>query len=732
MANLLIASNRLPINLRRKSEELVAHPSAGGVATGINSLKGTYDLLWVGWPGLTVHNDEEKDLLRGRLYKDKMIPVFLTSKDILEFYEGFSNKTIWPLFNYFIQNVVYEEKYWRSYKNVNHKYSDMVATVYQENDTIWIHDYHLMLLPQMLREKLPEASIGFFLHIPFPSYEIFRLLPQRQELLEGILGADLIGFHTYDYARHFLSSIMRLLGLKHKMGVVTSQDRVIRVDTFPMGVDFQKYASSSRDKQVKTQISRYEKIKGKNKIILSIDRLDYSKGILQRLTAFEMFLTRNPQYKENVSFIMVVVPSRTKVESYQKLKHSVDEYVGRINGQYGTIGWVPVLYFYRTLPFDGVSALYNVADVCVVTPYRDGMNLVAKEFVATKVENPGVLILSEMAGAAHELNEAIIVNPNDIHDIVRALEKAFTLPEEEKISRMKMMQEKLKRYDVHRWAVDFIDILHQVKKSQDEMSIRKLSTTMQKNIVSSFRESSKKILFLDYDGTLVTFAARPDLAEPDQELTAMLSDLSRCPDVDVVIISGRTKPSLDEWLGQLNVNLVAEHGAWIKEMGQDWRTLEPFHQEWKKDIRPILELYVDRTPGALVEEKSFSLAWHFRNVDVGLGEIRSHELADTLRYFTSNLDLQVLEGNKVVEIKNRGMNKGRAVLHFLSKKQYNFILAVGDDWTDEDIFEVLPEYAFSIKVGFTSTSAKSNLKSVKEVRMLLNDLLKGSDHEKVR
>ncbi|OGC02226.1 bifunctional alpha,alpha-trehalose-phosphate synthase (UDP-forming)/trehalose-phosphatase [candidate division KSB1 bacterium RBG_16_48_16] len=732
MTNLIIVSNRLPVNLRRRKKEFISQPSAGGVATGIESLKSSYDLLWIGWPGLTVNNDGEKTLLRERLYQDKMIPVFLTSKDILEYYEGFSNKTIWPLFNYFIQNVIYEDKYWRAYKNVNNKFCDQVVALYKENDTIWVHDYQLMLLPQMLRERLPEASIGFFLHIPFPSYELFRLLPQRKEVLEGILGADLVGFHTYDYARHFLSSIMRLLGLEQKMGAVATQDRIIRVDTFPMGIDFQKFARGSSRKHVKAQVSRYEKMKGHRKIILSLDRLDYSKGILQRLTAFDLFLTNNPHYKEQVSFIMLVVPSRTKVESYQKLKHSVDEYVGRINGHHGTIDWVPVYYFYRTLPFDGVSALYNIADVCLVTPYRDGMNLVCKEYVATKVDSPGVLILSEMAGARHELHEALIVNPNDIRVIVKALEKAFTMPDEEKTERMKSMQDKLKRYDIRRWAQDFIDNLQKVKKSQGEMSIQKLGAAMHNHIVAAFKRNRRRILLLDYDGTLVPFASMPDLAKPDHELIALLKELGQHPGVDIVIISGRTKPSLDEWLGQLNVHLVAEHGAWIKEKGGDWYTLEPFHQEWKKDIRPILELYVDRTPGALLEEKSFALAWHFRNVDVGLAEIRAHELADTLRYFTSNLDLQVIEGKKVVEIKNRGMNKGRAALHFLAQKSYNFILAVGDDWTDEDIFQVLPEDAYSIKVGLTSTSAKNNLKSVKEVRTLLNDLLKGSDHEKTR
>jgi len=304
---------------------------------------------------------------------------------------------------------VYSQSLWQSYQRANEVFCDAVASIWEQGDDIWVHDYHLMLLPRLLRQRLRGATIGFFLHIPFPSLEIFRLLPWRKELLEGILGADLVGFHTYDYAGHFLSSVRYLLGHDSVMGKITAGERVVKVDAFPVGIDYERYAGAAEAPATEAERRRFRGNLGDRKMILSIDRLDYTKGIIQRLEAFGLFLDRHPEYREKLTMVLVVVPSRTMVGRYAQLKKQVDELVGAVNGRHGTIGWTPIWYLYRFLPFDSLVALYTAADVALVTPLRDGMNLIAKEYVATRREGKGVLILSETAGAAKELVEACLL-----------------------------------------------------------------------------------------------------------------------------------------------------------------------------------------------------------------------------------------------------------------------------------------------------------------------------------
>jgi trehalose 6-phosphate synthase/phosphatase len=581
-----------------------------------------------------------------------------------------------------------------------------------------------MLLPKFIREILPQATIGFFLHTPFPSFELFRLFPWRTPILEGILGADLVGFHTYDYVRYFLDSVHRILGYEHTFGQLTPGNRVVKVDAFPMGIDYDRFARTAHDADVQKEMKRIRKKVGKRKMILSVDRLDYTKGIVQRLEAFDLFLRNNSKYRKRITFILVAVPSRTKVEHYRLLKRQLDELVGRINGKYGTIDWIPVWYLYRSLPFHKLVALYSVADITLVTPLRDGMNLIAKEFIATKNDGRGVLILSEMTGAAQELGEALIVNPNDKEELMKALEYALTMPVKEQRARNRILQKRLQRYNVTRWAQDFMDGLSAVKKLQQERNARKLVAGIRKNLIDDYVKSAYRLILLDYDGTLVPFRERPQKAQPDTELLTLLQALAQHPQNEVVIISGRSKGTLDQWFGDLTVDLVGEHGAWIKEKETAWQIIEPLRKEWKEQIRPTLELYVDRTPASFIEEKEFSLIWHYRKVDPELASVRTKELEDLLLHITTNLSLEVMKGNKVIEVKNAGIHKGRAVLHWISKKKWDFVLAIGDDVTDEDTFAVLPESAYSIKVGLDLSQAKFNVDSVTDVRLLLKQLVR--------
>jgi trehalose 6-phosphate synthase/phosphatase len=723
MQRVLIVSNRLPITIQERKGELHVERSVGGLATGLSSWYKSSNSIWIGWAGVARRDIEKERDIAEKLASENCHPVPLSEHDVEAYYHGFCNRTIWPLFHYFPIYAEYSEEFWRAYERVNITFADVVAGVARPNNIIWVHDYHLMLLPRLLRERLPKATVGFFLHIPFPSFEIFRLLPWRERILEGLLGADLVGFHTYDYTGHFLESVRHLLGHEATMGQITMADRIVKADTFPMGIDYERYAGVSQDEKVQAERKRVRKKLGDRQVILSVDRLDYSKGIPERLEAFSVFLDRNPRFKKKVILVLVVVPSRTRVEHYMQLKRRVDGLVGEINGKHGTIGWMPVWYLYRSLPFHTLTALYSLADVALITPLRDGMNLVAKEYAAaTQTDGRGVLILSETAGAAQELGEAIIVNANNQAEIARALSEALEMPEQEQIERNRTMQTRLSRYNIVRWADEFVDRLLSTKNLQREMEEKALTYEMQRELVSDFRASSKALFLLDYDGTLVPFSARPAEAMPGIKLLRLLRRLSKNPRNEVVLISGRNKDTMEKWFGSLKVGLVAEHGAWIRQKGGRWEMMGALTNEWKNEVSAILESWVDRTPGSFIEEKEFSLVWHYRKAGLDLGELRARELIDNISSITANLNLQVLEGSKVVEVKNAGINKGRMARRYLSRDGWDFVMAVGDDWTDEDTFKALPPTAWSIKVGFGASAARFSLGSSDKVISLLGKM----------
>ena len=698
-------------------------PSEGGLATGLGSIYRNGNNVWIGWPGLVVPEQKDQDNIRQQLADMNLMPVYLEQEEINNFYEGFSNETLWPVFHYMAVYARYEQIYWDAYYRVNEKFRDLILSVAQPDDVIWIHDYQLLLLPGMIRQAQPDISIGFFLHIPFPSFELFRLIPWRAELLEGMLGADLLGFHTFDDSRHFINAVTRILPINASANVLMVNDRAVIAETFPMGIDYDKYASMVGDIEVQQQLQQLEENFHGIKMILTIDRLDYSKGILQRLQAFELFLQLYPEYAEKVVLYMIVVPSRDNVPQYIALRDEIDKLVGGINARFRTINWHPVHYFYRSFPIETLSALYNFADICLVTPMRDGMNLVSKEYVASRTQNNGVLILSEMAGASKELIDALIVNPNNIGAITRAIEEALIMPLPEQYRRMKQMRQVVAKFNISHWVKLFMDRLQEVKQIQQSMLARRLSLDMQLHVQQAYKKAGRRAIFLDYDGTLVGFNVNIDLASPDQELYQLLRSLTADPANEVIMISGRKHETLSEWLGHLRLDLIAEHGAWQKKQKGKWHKLPGLNDQWKQDIYPTLDTYTDRTPGSFIEEKSYSLVWHYRKVEAGLGELRANELMGTLRYYTSDKGVQVLPGDKVIEVKNVEINKGRAALSWLHDSQFDFVMAIGDDHTDEDIFKALPENAITIKVGSQVSAARYYLRNFQEVRQFLTTLV---------
>ena len=750
MGRLIIISNRLPFSLDRDGDKVSLRQSSGGLVSAIKSYiensarpkdapqnaptvegdgqknessrQEIMEKLWMGvadfpqedWKTVVAEQTEKQEFT--------IIPLFVEKELYDDYYNGFSNSVLWPLFHYFSSLVRYETKFFEAYVKVNQLFAEKIIPLLQPGDTIWIHDYQLMLLPQMLRLKRPEATIGFFLHIPFPSYEIFRLLPAewKKALLHGVMGADLIGFHTYDYVQHFLQSVKMLMGVENNFHNLQYQERLIRIDLFPIGIDYAKFQHAANDPEVLALGNKIKRDLDGKKIIFSVDRMDYSKGLMQRLAGFECFLEQHPEWREKMVFILNIVPSRAEIPEYTERKKQIEEKIGTVNGRFSSISWQPVIYRYNHLPFSEMVALYWAADAALITPLRDGMNLVAKEYVASCTEGRGVLILSELAGAASELNEAILVNPTDVDDVASSIARALAMPLNEQRNRLVPMQKRLQEYDVVKWVNDFLEQLAQVKQEQDRQKVRYLDEKAIDGIRDHYQKAKNRCFLLDYDGTLVPFTRTPSEAAPGNAVKELLRRLSDDPKNHVAVISGRDKSSLERWLGEMPLTLVAEHGAGLKMKNSDWQQMISVSGAWKEEIHRVMQLFVARCAGSFIEEKASTIAWHYRNTQYGLGFSRSRELLNNLSQLVQNTTLQVIDGNKVVEVRLSGFDKGVTALRIIKLADPDFILCIGDDTTDEDMFKALEGKGYTIKVSNGASSALYALFSQQQVLPLLN------------
>jgi len=728
---LLLVSNRLPFQLQEQGNTVALKQSDGGLVTALKSYfeqdsnKDVFqEKIWFGsadfpekrWRKFKQQGDDGSNFT--------VEPIFVDAKAYNKYYNGFCNATLWPLFHYFPSYVVYDQEFFEKYEEVNAFFAEKLLAFIKPGDVIWIHDYQLFLLPQMIRDKVPDATIGFFLHIPFPSFEVFRLLhrPWKEKIIKGLLGADLVGFHTHEYVQHFLKTVRMVAGYDHQYRLIALEDRVVKTDMFPLGIDYRKFYDAGKDTTIQEVRAEVVKNFQDKKIIFSVDRLDYTKGVTHRLSGFEQLLERHPEWKEKVVFVLVVVPSRQIISKYNERLKLIEEEVGRINGKYSTLSWQPVIYRYNHLNFNELSALYQAADVGLITPLRDGMNLVAKEYVASCSDEHGVLILSELAGAANELSEALLVNPLDSHEMSLAIDQALTMPPEEQKRKLALMQQRLIDYDVTAWLNDFLNQLYDVKQQQKSEEKKFITTSIRQDIIKHYHEAGRRSLLLDYDGTLVAYARHPREAMPDKNLLKLLASLGEDPKTNLTIISGRDSQVLEDWFRDVPVNLVAEHGASIKRTGQEWLTEKEIDQTWKPVVRPTMELFAKRCPGSFIEEKNHTLAWHYRNVQPELGFIRSRELLDSLFHLIRNAHLQVIDGNKVIEVRIAGIDKGVAARKLADENASDFILAIGDDKTDEDMFRTLADRAVTIKVGPGHSVAQYSIAHQRDVIRLLQAL----------
>jgi len=725
MRTVINVSNRLPVTV---GETLTK--SSGGLVSAMDELKQIYDFKWVGWAGDVTGNSTNKKQIAAELKAlFNYWPVFLTKQEVTDYYNGFSNSSMWPLLHYMTTHAKYEERWFEQYRRVNHIFADAVLDTVRKGDNVWIHDYHLMLLPAILRKQKPSLKIGFFLHTPFPSYEVFRCHPNRAEIVEGMLGADLIGFHTFGYLRHFRSSVLRILGIESEMNRIpgTSHDAFIGV--YPIGINTDKFSRELSSDAYRKSLNDLKKAHSGKKIVLSVERMDYSKGIPRRLDAIERYLKADG-LRDDIVFIFISVPTRESVREYRELRRQVEQKVSKINGRYSSTKNVPVHFIYRSIDFSELCALYAIADVALVTPLIDGMNLVAKEYLFCQQDKHGVLILSEFAGAAQELSHASIVNPYNIGDMVQSLREAFNLPEEERRMRLELMKQRVTQHNARFWAGSFIrDLSATLPQKTASVVAEDFEAAVRKKIVPQKRVA----IFLNYDGTLSELKPKPSDAVPDEEVDGILRKISEVGNVETYLISGRKKEDMDRWFSKYHLNLIAEHGYYYRTSNSaEWIVFNPNADlSWKSQINDIFRRYAETIPGSFVEEKTSSVVWHYRRTDPELGTIKANQLVSELYEMLSNLPLEIHHGKKIVEVNSTKINKGIIMEYFISQNNYEAVLCAGDDETDENMFRMTNDRIVSVKVGNGNTDASYQLPNPRALRSFIEKLLRWRRGENV-
>ncbi|PVU88595.1 hypothetical protein BB561_005766 [Smittium simulii] len=770
---LIVVSNRLPVTITQNGASWDISLSSGGLVTALSGLKKEYPFTWVGWPGQDF-KESERTKLSDLLEQNSCVPVFIDSKIADLHYNGFSNSVLWPLFHYHPMEMNYQDQAWDAYQLANESFANVILNIAKEGDIIWIHDYHLMLLARILQKgfnnKRQNIQIGWFLHTPFPSSEIYRILPVRQELLEGVLSADLIGFHTYEYSRHFLSSCTRVLGLQAGTESVQFEGRDVKIGTFPIGIDPIKFTDAKKTQKVIDRIAEFKKQFKDKKIIVGVDRLDYIKGVPQKFLAYENFLKTHPEYIGKVVLVQVAVPSRGDVEEYQDLMVNVNELVGLINGKYGTVEYTPIHFLHKSINFSELVSLYSVSDACLITSTRDGMNLVSYEYVACQEENNGVLILSEFAGAANSLNGSLIINPWDANQVSAALYQALSMDSKTKYLNHKMLFKYIQKHTAAFWGTSFVSSL--IKTNGAMYSVYKIPLLTCDFAVHEFINSKGvKVLFITYDGTLSKTCDIPELAAPRGAILDILKNLIKLPKTLVYIISGRSRKELLNWFNGLDLGLIAEYGCFFRhpstfharrktfnskgnlvespkhshyakqfgypvELDDMWfKLIGSGQNSWHDTIIPLFQHYTKRTPGSFIEKKEVVITWHYRMADPEFGLFQAKELQVNLEKVLAHLPLSITIGNKALEVRPYLFNSTTALKHILSDVLHHcqtigLLIAGGSSKQDESIFNYFNSLnstsninsTITFTVGKKQTEANFYVKNVADTLEMLKNI----------
>lgn len=678
------------------------------------------------------------------------VPIIIDESDLNDYYIGFCKSYLWPLLHYNL-NITFMQNEWDAYVRVNKIFADAIEKIYQPGDIIFIQDYHFMLLPSMLRERIPMAKTGLFLHTPFPTSELFRVLATREELLNGLLGANLIGFQTWDYSRHFLSSCSRILSSddvesSHNGVYLLNKSRFVSALISQTGIDPEIFIKSLGDQDIIDKFDELnERFKGL-KVIIGRDQFDVSKGIIQKMLAFEEFLIQYPDWLGKVVLVQVCthpkkVEQRNRSEDYRKLIQQINELVGRINGKFGTPNYNPIIYVSNPISWADLVSFYRIADVYLLTSLKDGHNLNSHEYIACQYEKPnapGTIILSEFAGVSQSLSGSIRINPWDYEQMVRAIHQALTMSLEERKEKQKFNYNYIVQKNALSWATTCLSEIDEIVIDELEHGKQYIPSQLDfKAIKTSYENSEQRILFLDYDGTLVPIVSKPDMAQPSKESIHIIEQLCKDSKNIVYIVSGRDRNDLEEWVGHLPIGLSAEHGCFIRhpptpeDPSPEWISLIHMDYEWRNTVQNLFEDYTNRTPGSSVEIKTVNITWHYRNADPNYSNWVAKELYTHLTHgLASKMPIEIISGKKAIEVRPKGINKGTSIRAVLKNNKFDFIGCIGDDKTDEDMFAFLQDHnnevndkSWSVVVGRKPSFAGYYLKNQKDVIELLKFII---------
>ncbi|CAN6549000.1 unnamed protein product [Malus baccata var. baccata] len=741
------------------------------------------EVVYVGSLKAEIDTSEQEEVAQKLLEEFNCVPTFLPSDLQKKFYLGFCKQQLWPLFHYMLPMCPdhgdrFDRSLWQAYVSANKIFADKVMEVINpEDDCIWVHDYHLMVLPTFLRKRYYRVKLGFFLHSPFPSSEIYRTLPVRDEILRGLLNCDLIGFHTFDYARHFLSCCSRMMGLDYesKRGHIGLDyfGRTVYIKILPVGVHMGRLESVLNLPDTTSKIKEIqEQYKGK-KLILGIDDMDIFKGISLKFIALEQLLQQNPELQGNIVLVQIINPARGSGKDVQEAKSETYLTARRINEVYGSPNYEPVVLIDRHVPQYEKTAYYAVAECCIVNAVRDGMNLVPYKYIVCRQGTPpmnkalgmtadspqtSMLVVSEFIGCSPSLSGAIRVNPWDTDAVADALNLAITMSNSEQQLRHEKHYRYVSSHDVAYWARSFAHDLD--RACQDHYSKRcwgiglglrfrvvSLSPNFRKlsidHIVSAYKRTNRRAIFLDYDGTVIPEASI--IKSPSPEVLALLNTLCKDPKNTVFIVSGRGRTSLSDWFASCEtLGIAAEHGYFLRRnRSSEWET-SPVGADldWKEIVEPVMRLYTEATDGSNIESKESALVWHHQDADPDFGSCQAKELLDHLENVLSNEPAVVKRGQHIVEVKPQGVSKGLVAEKILSRmvndgKAPDFVMCVGDDRSDEDMFESIlstvsspslpsPPEIFACTVGTKPSKAKYYLDDVSDVVKLLQGLATAS------
>lgn len=688
--------------------------------SGIRSLSTAHEQLIVGWTGdigcsgpaekvsaneiavedriafeeaLKTYTPKESDPDDDQ--KTTYVPVWLDDKVAHGHYDGYCKQTLWPLFHYLLwQDVATEyasaDQHYPYYESANAAFAQRIAEIYRPGDLIWVHDYHLLLVPKLVRESIPDATLGLFVHTPFPSSEVFRCLPRRKEILDGMLGANLVCFQTYSYSRHFISTCIRVCGYETTSQGIDVEGHVAAVSHCPVGIDAERVARDIQRPGIQPKLEALRTLYEGKKIIVGRDKLDVVKGVIQKLRAFEKLLEDYPEWIGNVVMIQVTSPALT---DSPKLERQVSELVSHINGEYGSLDFIPVHHYHQTLKKDEFYALLSVADLAVITPLRDGMNTTSMEFViAQEKTNKSPSVLSEFMGISKNMEDALLVNPWNLGEVAAAINKGLLMSPAEKAARHAKLYKVVTTHTSHSWASI---LAKQLLGQLGRQGMARQTPYIPRHQLERLYKSAKKRLFLlDYDGTLSPIVKTPSMAIPSEAALEALETLSNDPRNMVYIISGRDQAFLDLHLGHIkNLGFSAEHGGFVKEPGTSkWRNFtENLDMSWMSEVEEIFRYYTERTQGSHVEMKKSSITWHYRASDPEWGQFQCRQCQDLLENnLASKRPIEVMVGKKNLEVRPIAVNKGEIVKRILYlNPDAEFIFCAGDDKTDEDMFRAL-------------------------------------------